>query len=74
MNNAASVPLDQLSVAEKLILLERLWDELSRSLALVPSPEWHGDILAERLLAVEEGTTSFVDWEDAKQRLRNRRK
>lgn len=54
--------------------MERIWDERSRRPADIPSPAWHGDILAARLLAVEEGTTSFVNWEDVKKRLRLRTK
>jgi hypothetical protein len=72
MNTADSVPLENFSIAEKLVLMERLWSELSRCPENVPSPLWHGDILAERLAAVQAGTASFVDWEEAKQRLRER--
>jgi hypothetical protein len=54
--------------------MERLWDELSRRPSNVPVPDWHGDVLAERLAAVREGRTSFVDWDVAKERLRERLK
>jgi putative addiction module component (TIGR02574 family) len=69
---STDVSLDKMSVAEKLILMERLWDDLTRSPAHVPSPDWHGDVLAERIAAVREGRTEFVDWDPAKQRLRDR--
>jgi putative addiction module component (TIGR02574 family) len=64
--------LDQLTVTEKLILMEQLWNDLSQRPENVPSPEWHGNVLAERIAAVREGRTSFVDWNEAKQRLRAR--
>ena len=74
MNIASTIPIESLSVAEKLLLMERLWDDLSRRPSNVPTPEWHGDVLAERLAAVQEGRTQFVDWDVAKERLRERLK
>jgi len=72
MSTAAEFPLESLTVPEKLVLLERIWDDLSRRPSDVPVPDWHGDVLAERRAAVEAGKTSFVAWEDAKARLRER--
>ena len=69
---SADVSLESLSVAEKLALMERLWDDLSRRPEDVPSPQWHGDVLAERIAAVRDGRTDFVNWDDAKRRLRER--
>ena len=66
--------LESMTVQEKLVLMERLWDDLSRRPDGVLPPEWHGDVLAERIAAVREGRTSFVDWEEAKGRLRDRLK
>ena len=74
MSTSHTIRLDTLSVAEKLALMERLWADLSRRPVDIPSPDWHGDVLAARLDAVREGRTTFVDWEDAKRRLRDRRK
>ena len=72
MNTATTIAIDKLSVADKIVLMERLWDELSRSPTDVPSPVWHGDILDDRRAAVREGRTAFVEWDDAKKRLRER--
>ena len=52
--------------------MERLWAELSRRPGDIPTPDWHGGVLAEREAAVREGITVFADWEDAKKRLRER--
>jgi len=69
---STEISLDKLTVAEKLALMERLWDDLSRHPEDVPSPQWHGDVLAERMAAVRDGRTDFVNWDDAKRRLRER--
>jgi putative addiction module component (TIGR02574 family) len=72
MSTATTLLIESLSTADKIVLMERLWDDLSRRPADVVSPEWHGDILDDRRAAVLEGRTAFVDWEDAKRRLRER--
>jgi hypothetical protein len=72
ISTAATIPIDNLSTADKIVLMERLWEHLSRRSADIVSPDWHGDVLADRRAAVLEGRTSFIDWEEAKKRLRER--
>jgi putative addiction module component (TIGR02574 family) len=74
MNNVTTIPIESFTVAEKLLLMERLWEDLSKQPSNVTAPEWHGDVLAARLSAVKEGRTGFVDWDAARERLRNRLK
>lgn len=62
------VDLQQMSTAEKLRLMEALWTDLSKG--DVPSPDWHGDVLAERDRLIDSGEEKFVDWEAAKRQLR----
>lgn len=63
-----ALPLEQMTVAEKLQAMEALWADLSRNDAL-ESPAWHEDALRTRT-----GEENFVDWETAKQQLRARLK
>jgi hypothetical protein len=65
------VELQNLSTEEKLQMMESLWDSLCAKAPSVDSPEWHGDLLAEREQAVRNGSDSFEDWEVAKAALRN---
>lgn len=67
-----SLPLDEMTLAEKLKAMEALWDDLCRRPGGVSSPAWHGDILRERERAVAEGTSFFSDWEEARQRIEAR--
>ena len=69
---SADLSFDALSTVEKITLMERLWADLSQRPEELPSPDWHGDVFAERIAAVREGRTAFVDWNGAKQRLRDR--
>lgn len=69
---STDVSIENMTLAEKLRLMERLWEDLSRRPADMPSPDWHGDVLAERLQAVQEGRTRFEDWNTVKKQLRAR--
>jgi len=69
---SADLAIESMTLTEKLALMERLWSDLSRRPEDIPSPEWHGKVLAERIAAVREGRTEFVDWDAAKKRLRDR--
>jgi len=59
------LPLDQMTIADKLQVMESLWADLSRRPDDLPSPDWHKDVLSERRRLVEEGKLQFVDWEKA---------
>ncbi|GAT32492.1 putative addiction module component [Terrimicrobium sacchariphilum] len=65
---SATVDLQQMTVAEKLRLMEALWRDLSRE--DLASPAWHGEILAERDRLIAAGKEQFIDWETAKKQLR----
>ena len=66
--------LETMTLPEKLRLMEALWANLSRREAALESPAWHQDILKEREALVKAGKEKFVDWETAKQQLRERLK
>lgn len=63
--------LDQLSTTEKIRTMEYLWDGLCRHADEVSSPEWHGEVLAQREQVVTEGSAAFRDWEAEKSRIRD---
>jgi len=63
------IPLDNLSVAEKVQLLERVWENLCRQTGNVRSPDWHKAVLAERRRRLESGEATVSSWADAKDRL-----
>ena len=65
----ADLPLDTMTVKEKLRAMELLWDDLCGRAESVISPNWHEPTLAEREKSVEQGEDAFEDWEAAKQRI-----
>jgi hypothetical protein len=66
------ISLNALSTTDKVAFMERRWADLSQRPQALPSPDWHGDVLAEWIATVREGRTAFVDWDSAKRRLRDR--
>lgn len=68
----ATLPLDKMTVAEKLRAMEMLWTDLSRNEAQIESPAWHGDVLRDREARIKSGEEKFIDWETAKKQLRDK--
>ena len=66
-----TLPLDQMTTAEKLNALEAIWESLCRRPDDVPSPSWHADVLLNREQRVQEGVSRFVDWVEAKHNIRD---
>lgn len=66
------LPIDQMTLQEKLRAMEELWDDLCRREKDVPVEQWHKDLLDERARLVEQGTAQFSDWETAKKRISER--
>ena len=61
-----------LSPAEKLQLVEDLWDDLAGTPESVPVHEWQKQELARRKANLQKNPASGLAWEDVKQRARAR--
>lgn len=61
----------KLPVAEKLLLMERLWDALRVQAESSVAPAWHKEILAERLRRLDSGSEPTSTWAEAKERIRS---
>lgn len=68
------IPLDKMTVSDKLRALEEIWDDLQRTPENVPPPSWHADVLKAREKRAREGTSKFADWNEAKRAIRDREK
>lgn len=64
-----SLPLKEMTIEEKLQLMEILWDDLSQHADEMQPPAWHAEALAEREAAIERGEEQFEDWEAAKKKI-----
>jgi len=65
-----NIPLDEMTIDEKLDAMETLWRDLSKGPNNIPSPDWHGAELADRAASVESGDETPEDWEIAKARIK----
>ncbi|MDN5865099.1 MAG: addiction module protein [Gammaproteobacteria bacterium] len=67
---ATSLALDQMTVEEKILAMESLWQDLCAHAPDMASPNWHEDILNSRQAAIEHAEDKFEDWETAKENIR----
>jgi hypothetical protein len=59
------LPLESMTLADKLEAMEAIWADISRRPSELPSPDWHKAILDERRRLVVEGKLKFLDWDTA---------
>ena len=59
------LPLEKMTLADKLEAMELLWADISRRPADLPSPDWHKDVLDDRRRLVAAGKLKFLDWDTA---------
>jgi putative addiction module component (TIGR02574 family) len=60
----------ELSVADKLKLMESLWNSLRMQAENTIAPTWHGAVLTERLRRFGSGEETVSPWTQAKERIR----
>ena len=63
-----NIPIDSMSVSEKLAAIEQIWCSLSQDPESVPSPDWQAEELAARAQRLKTGETSVSEWDDAEKR------
>jgi len=61
-----------LSPAEKLQLVEDLWDDLAATPEAIPVHDWQRQELARRKANLQKNPASGLAWEDVKRRVRRR--
>ena len=66
-----TLPLQSMTTAEKLQMMEAIWVDLARNDTEVESPAWHEKVLQERDASMREGREVPIDWETAKRKLRD---
>jgi putative addiction module component (TIGR02574 family) len=72
MTNELSQLLE-LPPAQRLELVEALWDSLDNSLEDVPIPEWQKEELDRRKASSRDNPDAGMTWEEAKARITERR-
>jgi putative addiction module component (TIGR02574 family) len=65
--------LFQLPIADKLQLVEDLWDDIAASGEPLPVPQWQIDELRKRSQLHQDSDDWGSTWEDVQQRIQQRR-
>jgi len=55
---------DSLSVEEQIDYLQSLWERIAAQPEQVPVPDWHREVLVERLAAISESPDEGKNWDD----------
>ncbi|MFO0941245.1 MAG: addiction module protein [Pirellulales bacterium] len=63
---SSQIPIERMSVAEKLEAMELLWGSLRELPDQIPVPDWHREILDERQRRLESGQASVSSLEDVR--------
>lgn len=70
--NMSSTSVFDLSPAEKLQLVEDLWDDLAATPEVIPIHDWQVQELARRKTNLQNNSAYGLSWEEVKQRVRSR--
>ena len=62
--------LSEFTFAQKLGLMEDVWDDLTMDEKRLESPAWHKTVIEDRKRALAAGKITTSDWEEAKNRIR----
>jgi len=61
--------LRALPVAERLKLIEDLWDSIAADADALPLPDWHRAEIDRRLDALDAGASEGAPWEEVRRRI-----
>lgn len=62
--------VSDLTLGQKLNLMEAIWDDLTKDDEILESPDWHEAVLKDREEALSSGKITVSDWKEAKDRIR----
>ena len=63
---------DDLSIEEQIEYVQSLWDRIAASPQEIPVPEWHREIIDERLKDSEANPQAGESWDVVRERLRDK--
>lgn len=72
--NAEFTQVFELTLSEKLQLVENLWDSIASVGDRIPVLDWQKEELARRKASYLQNHNSGSSWETAKERIRNQHK
>lgn len=64
--------IPKLSTAQKLVAMEALWSSLHDDFEKSTPPDWHRELLHQRLALIQSGRAVYQEWSLVKRELRER--
>ena len=55
---------------QKISMMEKIWEDLSKGPQGLDVPEWHEQDLEKTQQLTDTGEAKFLDWEEAKRQIR----
>jgi putative addiction module component (TIGR02574 family) len=62
--------IEKMTIPERIDAIDKLWVSIVESSADFPSPDWHKDILEERMQEIKSGKAEWLTLEETRARLR----
>ena len=69
MNAVLAAEIQRLSPAEKLLLVEELWDAIAKDSNAAEPPAWHDQVLAEDAAEYSADPSRGDSWANVKRRI-----
>ena len=69
VNATLAAEIERLSPAEKLLLVEELWNQIARESNAVEPPAWHDKVLAEDADRYAADPSRGDSWENVRRRI-----
>lgn len=66
-----SLPIDKMTLQEKLYAIDALWNSISFEPSEEVSPNWHQQVLHQRQQQIQSGEITFEDWDTVKKELQD---
>jgi putative addiction module component (TIGR02574 family) len=68
-----SLGIDRMPIKDRIRLVDEIWESIAAETVGEEIPQWHKDILDERLAYLEANPQNSVPWEEAMGRILSRR-
>jgi putative addiction module component (TIGR02574 family) len=62
--------IEKMTIPERMDAIDKLWTSIFESGADIPSPDWHKDILEERMEEIKSGKAEWLTLDEVRARLR----
>ncbi len=72
MSVETTINIDEMTIVEKIGLMELLWQDISNRPENIEVPKWHLRILEERKRALANGEDEYIDFDVAMAEIRER--